>query len=147
MCARALPTARRTAWSIPATKRLLRNVTYFFSNRGAFRVDAISSTDLGVNWYLPSLRGVRPFIEIDFLNVFSEQGVEDPDFVDRTVLTRRQSTCLQTGSTSRCVAFNPFTDTPQQGVNWQYGTNFGNPTSAAAYQLPRTYRFSVGLKF
>ncbi len=100
-----------------------------------------------MNWYLPSLRGVRPFIEIDFLNVFSEQGVEDPDFVDRTVLTRRQSTCLQTGSTSRCVAFNPFTDTPQQGVNWQYGTNFGNPTSAAAYQLPRTYRFSVGLKF
>ena len=123
------------------------NVSYYFSNRGAFKVDPISSTDLGLNWYLPSFRGLRPFIETDFLNVFSEQGVEDPDFIDRTVLTRRQSTCLQTGTTTRCLAFNPFTDTPQKGVNWQYGPSFGKPTSASAYQLPRTYRFSVGVKF
>lgn len=123
------------------------NVSYYFSDRGAFRVDSISSTDLGLNWYLPSLRGARPFLEIDVVNLFNEQGVEDPDFVDKTVLTRRQTTCLQSGSTSRCVAFNPFTDTPQQGLNWQYGPSFGTPTSAAAYQLPRTYRFSIGLKF
>ena len=110
-------------------------------------MDAISSTDLGLNWYLPSFRGLRPFIETDFLNVFNQQGVEDPDFVDRTVLTRRQATCLQTGSTARCVAFSPFTDTPVQGTNWQYGTNFGNPTSKDAYQLPLTYRFSIGVKF
>jgi hypothetical protein len=32
-------------------------------------------------------------------------------------------------------------------VNWQYGTNFGKATSKDAYQLPRSYRFSVGLKF
>jgi hypothetical protein len=123
------------------------NVSYYFSDRGAFHVDSIAETDLGVNWYFPAVHGVRPFIETDFVNVFNQQGIEDPDFVDRSVLTRRQTTCLQTGSTSRCVAFNPFTDTPQQGVNWQYGTSFGKPTSAAAYQLPRTYRFSVGLKF
>lgn len=123
------------------------NVSYFFSDRGAFRVDAISSTDLGLNWYLPSMHGVRPFIEVDFLNAFNEQGIEDPDFVDKTVLTRRQTTCLQTGSSSRCLAFNPFTDTPKLGVNWQYGTNFGKATSKDAYQLPRMYRFSIGLKF
>jgi outer membrane receptor for ferrienterochelin and colicin len=123
------------------------NVNYFFSDRGAFRVDSISSTDLGLNWYLPSIRGLRPFIETDFLNVFNQQGIEDPDFVNQTVVTRRQTTCLQTGSTARCTAFNPFTETPKQGVNWQYGPTFGQPTSSAAYQLPRTYRFSVGLKF
>src|SRR5205823_707747 len=103
--------------------------------------------DLALNWYMPSIRGVRPFIETDFLNVFNQQGVEDPDFIDRTVLTRRQTGCLQTGSTTRCLAFSPFTETPKQGVNFQFGPNFGNPTSQNAYQLPRTYRFSVGLKF
>jgi len=123
------------------------NVSYYFSDRGAFRVDSISSTDLGVNWYLPTIRGARLFIETDLLNVFDQQGIENPVAVDKTVLTRRQTTCLQTGTSTRCTAFNPFTQTPQQGVNWQKGPNFGTPTSASAYQQPRTYRFSVGLKF
>ena len=123
------------------------SVTYFFSSRGAFRVDNISATDLGINFYLPSIRGARPFVETDFLNVFNQQGIEDPDFVNQTVLTRRQTTCLQTGTSTRCLAFNPFTDTPVQGTNWQKGPIFGQPTSQSAYQLPRTYRFSVGLKF
>jgi outer membrane receptor for ferrienterochelin and colicin len=123
------------------------NVTYFFSDRGAFRVDSISSTDVGVNWYLPAIRGVRLFIETDVLNVFGQQGIEDPDFVNQTVVTRRQTTCIQSNSTARCLAFNPFTETPKQGVNWQLGPTFGQPTSASAYQLPTTYRFSVGLKF
>ncbi len=26
--------------------------------------------------------------------------------------------------------FNPFTETPVQGVNWDYGTKFGKPTDA-----------------
>lgn len=100
-----------------------------------------------MNWYLPAFRTVRPFVEVDLLNLFDQQGVEDPDFIDRAVTTRRQSACLQTGSSTRCLAFNPFTDTPVKGVNYQFGANFGKPTSQNAYQLPRTYRFSVGLKF
>jgi len=123
------------------------NVTYFFSERGAYRVDPISSTDLGLNWYLPAFNSARLFVEADVLNILGQQGIEDPDFVNQTVLTRRQTNCLQTGSNTRCAAFNPFTTTPQQGVNWQYGPTFGKPTSASAYQTPRTYRFSVGVKF
>ena len=123
------------------------NVSYYFSKRGAFRVDNISATDLGINWYLPQFGGVRPFIETDLLNLFNQQGIEDPDFVDQTVLVRRQATCLQSGSSARCVAFNPRTQTPVEGVNYRFGANFGKPTSKDAYQLPRTYRFSVGLKF
>jgi hypothetical protein len=54
----------------PATgERLLAvtapsSVTYYFSDRGGFRLDD-TSTDLGVNWYAPPLRGVRFFIEGD----------------------------------------------------------------------------------
>lgn len=116
------------------------SVTYYFSDRGGFRLDDITSTDLGVNWYAPPLRGVRFFIEGDILNLFNEQGLEDPDFVDKTVLTRRQSASLR--------PFNPLAgDVPQEGVHWQKGPRFGQTTAADAYQLPRTYRLSLGLRF
>jgi hypothetical protein len=122
-------------------------VNYFFSERGAFSVDSISSTDLGLNFYVPISHGVQLFVEGDVLNMFDNQGIEDPDFVNQTILTRRSTACLQTGTSTRCLAFNPFTDTPVEGKNWQKGPIFGQPTSASAYQTPRTYRVSVGFKF
>ena len=67
---------------------------------------------------------------------------------------------------SGLLPFNPFTATPvecPQGLpayecfamkaNWQKGPNFGKPNSTDALQIPdrslapRTYRFSVGLRF
>ncbi|MDQ3280202.1 MAG: TonB-dependent receptor [Acidobacteriota bacterium] len=127
------------------------SVTYFFSDRGGFRVDDITSTDLGINFYLPAIRGAQFFVEGDVLNLFNEQGIEDPDFVNSTILTRRNNSstarCLQTNSTTRCVAFNPFTETPKEGLHWQKGPIFGQPTSDRAYQTPRTYRVSFGFRF
>jgi hypothetical protein len=32
-------------------------------------------------------------------------------------------------------------------ANYDFGPDFGKPTSAVGYQLPRTFRFSVGLRF
>jgi hypothetical protein len=49
---------------------------------------------------------------------------------------------------SRCLPFNPLAgEVPKEGVHWQKGPKFGKPTAADAYQLPRTYRLSVGLRF
>ncbi len=50
------------------------------------------------------------------------------------------------------AAFNPFTTTPtfgarKTGANWGYGPLYGQATAAGHYQLPRTYRVSVGLRF
>lgn len=123
------------------------NVGYTFGERGGFRVDDITSTDLGLNYALPFRGSFRFFVETDILNIFNEQGIEDPDAVDKTVLTRRQTTCLQSPGV-RCVAFNPLAgEQPTEGVHWQKGPNFGNATSSDAYQLPRTYRISVGVRF
>ena len=123
------------------------NVNYYFSERGGFRLDDITSTDLGVNWALP-LGQVQLFTQLDLLNLFNEQGLEDPDFIDKTVRTRRVSTCLQSGNSERCLAFNPLAgEQPTEGVHWQKGPNFGNPTTKDAYQEPRTYRFSLGVRF
>ncbi len=131
----------------PGYRTVPTNVGYTFGERGGYRVDAISSTDVGLNYALPFLR-YRFFVEADLINIFNQQGIEDPDLVDKTVLTRRQAACIQTGSTSRCIPFNPLAgDVPAEGTHWQKGSNFGNPTSPDAYQQPRTYRFSLGLRF
>jgi hypothetical protein len=122
------------------------SVNYFFSERGAFRVDSISSTDLGVNWYLPFRGFGRVFVEADLVNLFNQQGIEDPDFINQTVFTRRSTSCKQ-ASGVRCVAFNPFTEAPVEGLNWQKGPIFGQPTDSRAYQTPRTYRLSLGYRF
>ena len=132
----------------PGYESVPTNVGYFFAERGAFRVDDISSTDLGLNYQLPFLGRYRFFMEVDLLNLFNEQGIEDPDFVDKTILTRRQTTCLQTGTATRCAAFNPLAgEKPDEGVHWQKGPNFGKAISYEAFQLPRTYRFSLGVRF
>jgi len=123
------------------------NVTYFFTERGAFRVDDITSTDLAVNYSAP-IGSIGLFIEADVLNVLGEQGIEDPDFVNQTVLTRRQTSCLQTGTSNRCLAFNPLAgEQPVEGVHWQKGAIFGQPIRPEAYQDPRTYRVSLGVRF
>jgi hypothetical protein len=43
--------------------------------------------------------------------------------------------------------FNPFTETPVEGANWALGPTFGQAVSRFAYTSPRTFRFSVGVRF
>jgi hypothetical protein len=58
------------------------------------------------------------------------------------------STAVLTNRNNNSIApFNPFTTTPVEGVNWQKGPTFGQPTSRYAYQTPRTVSFSVGFRF
>ncbi|HEX9982532.1 MAG TPA: TonB-dependent receptor [Thermoanaerobaculia bacterium] len=117
------------------------NVTYYLSDRGQFRWDDISSTDLAINYELP-IRRVSLFAQAKMINSLNNQG-------------------LINGNTAVVVdrAWNPFTETPVEGVHWHKGPNFGKgtqPTTSAGgnllapnghYQLPRTYLFSAGLRF
>ena len=48
---------------------------------------------------------------------------------------------------STLAAFNPFTETPVEGVNWKKGPSYGQPTSPNSYQAPRDFSFSVGFRF
>jgi outer membrane receptor for ferrienterochelin and colicin len=109
---------------------------YYFSERGAFRTDNISSTALALRYSRNLFRGVEFFAQGDVLNVFNKDGVTS---VNTTVNTA--------ATTSTLKAFNPFTETPQAGVNYTLGANFGKPTTNASYQTPRTHRFSVGVRF
>ena len=54
---------------------------------------------------------------------------------------------LTNSTTASLARFNPFTTTPVQGVNWNYGPNFGTATNRTAYTSPRTFRLTFGVRF
>lgn len=120
------------------------SVAYFFSDRGEYRGDNVTATDLALNWSMPISRA-EVFVQGEVLNVFNEQAVVTP------------STSITVFGDNR---FNPFTETPREcpqgtstatcvagGYNWRKNASFGEATGPNAYQLPFSYRASVGIRF
>ncbi len=105
-------------------------VAYYFTKRDAYRTDDIWRTDLSVN-LSANIGKFEVFVQPQILNVFNADGV----------------TAVNTSVTANVKTFNPFTEQPVEGVNWRKGGNFGKPTSAANYQIPRRYFVSMGIRF
>ncbi len=105
------------------------SVIYYFSDRGEFRWEDTTATDLALNWN-GGFSGLNLFVQGELLNIFDESAQVN-------------------GNTAVILMdpFDPFTQTPVEGVHWRKGANFGNATNVNHYQLPRTYRVSVGLRF
>jgi outer membrane receptor protein involved in Fe transport len=143
----------------PAYASPTGSVQYFFSDRGEFRLDDVSSTDVALNYSFPISR-FEIFAQGEALNVFN-----------------RQTATVVNTTVTQVAAFNPFTTQPIEctqalagtpgrptnaqcvaaGAHWIKGANFGKPTAATAsipanaftsnFQTARTYRFSVGFRF
>ncbi|HWW60156.1 MAG TPA: hypothetical protein VN181_02205, partial [Thermoanaerobaculia bacterium] len=125
---------------------------YFFSPRGGLQVDDITSTGLALNW-ARRFGHFEGFIESDILNLFNEDGIESASNLNTTVNVSRTDRNL--------AVFNPRTTVPKecpQGVkttdascrgiaNYQLSSTFGQPISKDAYQQPRTFRISLGVRF
>jgi len=114
------------------------NGRYYFSDRGALRTSGVTSTNLALR-YSVILLGTQLFAHADLLNAFDEDAIADAQRLGSGVSTAANSTTLQ--------PFNPFTTTPVEGVHYQLAANFGRPLNNLAYQTPRTYRVSLGLRF
>ena len=114
------------------------NGIYYFSGRGALRTSGAHSTDLALRYHV-TLFGAELFAQGDLLNMFNNAAIIDPQRLGTTVSTAATVTTLQ--------PFNPATETPVEGVHYQRAANFGQPLNDLAYQRPRTYRFSLGLRF
>jgi len=116
---------------------------YFFGPRDEFRTDTMYRTDLALNYHrrFSSSRHTEAFVQFQIINVFNffQAFANSAGEIDTTILTAQNDVTLQ--------PFNPFTQTPVKGVNWDYGDDFGKPVTAAAYTTPRTFRFSVGFRF
>ncbi len=113
-------------------------VNYFFGPRGRFETDDITRTDLGLNYafrWNAFGKSMEVFIQPEVINLFNEDGIE---IVNSSV---------DTEDNANLALFNPFTDTPVEGVNWDKGVNFGQPLDEDDYQQPRIYRVSIGFRF
>ncbi len=111
---------------------------YFFTDRGALRADDVTSTNLALRYTHP-IGAASLFAHADVLNVFDEGALADPQRIGTGISTAANSATLQ--------PFDPRTTTPVEGVHYTYAANFGQALNNLAYQTPRTYRVSLGVKF
>jgi Carboxypeptidase regulatory-like domain/TonB dependent receptor-like, beta-barrel len=116
----------------------VQSVAYYVTPRGSFRWDPVYSTDFAVTWgrRLPSLQKAELFFRGVVSNIFNNAAVTRGDI---GINTRVNNSTYQ--------AFNPFTTTPVQGVNWDYSPTFGQPQAFDDYQPARLFNFSVGFRF
>jgi hypothetical protein len=123
-------------------------VGYFFGGRGALRTPNVLRTDISFNYEF-KIGQVDLFLKPEVVNVFNGQKIDTTDirYFDTTILTAANAAACPGSPTGRCLAFNPFTETPVEGVNWVKGPNFGKAINALGFQQPRTYRFAVGVRF
>jgi len=131
---------------------------YFYTPRDAFRTEAQKRTDLAIN-YSRGIGGrsrmstLQFFAQAQIINLFNQFqlcGCGGTVFQNggATTQTRIDTTTLTSVNTAAKYApFNPFTTTPVQGVNWDYGPNFGKALNRLAYTSPRQFRFSFGVRF
>ena len=122
-------------------------MTYYFTARDAFHTNNIHRSDLSFNYaysFNAWNRQVELFLQPEILNVFKKEGVFDPQELDDNEGVTLRPT--QPNST-QAPAFNPFTTTPVQGVDWALNSNFGQALNNLDFQTPRTFRFSVGFRF
>lgn len=130
--------------------------TYFFTPRDAFRTEGQKRTDFAANYdYGLNVgnRRIAVFIQTQVINLFNQfqrcgcgasvfvnGGHSQLRFIDQTVLTA-------VTTAARFRPFNPFTETPVQGVHWDHGPNFGKALSRFAYTTPRMFRVTFGVRF
>jgi hypothetical protein len=117
-------------------------VSYWFTDRDGFRTETMYRTDLSVNYGYRLQGRTELFAQIQVLNVFNQFQLFNisSNAINTSVLTA-------VDDPDRFRTFNPFTEQPVQGVHWDYGDEFGEPTGAVAYTLPRTFQFALGIRF
>jgi outer membrane receptor for ferrienterochelin and colicin len=130
-------------------------IQYYFTARDAFHMDPLWRTDLALNYaHKLGLKKAELFFRGTMVNAFNRHGLTNfwggvnseldlgcgtGGCISTTVLTNANNNTI--------ARFNPFTETPVEGVNWRKAPTFGQPTSRFAYQTPRTYQFAVGFRF
>jgi hypothetical protein len=115
---------------------------YYFTARDEFRTPSSTRTDLAVTYEyrFGGPRRLSLFAKGEVMNVFDQSKLVNAFLLDQSVLTA-------SNAPTRFQRFNPFTETPVQGVHWDVGPQFGRAASRFAYQPPRAARFAVGVRF
>ena len=123
----------------------------YYICRDCNRFEGTNTTDLALNYVIPVSRA-QLFVRAITTNVFNNHALcgcgVDWAGNGATIASPGISTTVNgPGNSSAFKTFNPFTDTPVEGVNYAKAANFGKATSFFGYQASRTYGFSVGARF
>lgn len=125
----------------PGYQSVPSSVTYYFGPRGDQRYDTYWRTDLSLNWNM-RLRGLgrtEVFFRGVVTNLFNNSAVLGGNETIYTVTNNPTGFAYQ--------RFNPFTETPVEGVHYDFGPEYMQPTGVGSYQSPREFSFSVGVRF
>lgn len=130
-------------------------IAYFYTPRDAFRTEGQRRTDFSANYAyrVPGAGGLQLFGNVQVLNLFNQSqlcGCGGSVFANGgAVAATNIDQTVRTAVTTPAVyqPFNPFTDTPVQGVHWDFGPNFGQALNRFAYTTPRMFRVSMGVRF
>jgi hypothetical protein len=130
------------------------------AQRDALRTVGQKRTDVAINYVFRMATGGRSlefFTRADVLNLFDQSqmcGCGGTVFGNQNahgggVTQTRIDQTVRTNVSHPAVyaPFNPFTQTPVQGVHWNYGPNFGNALNRFAYTTPRMFRINFGVRF
>jgi hypothetical protein len=128
---------------------------YYYTARDAFRTEALRRTDFAANYDFPFQAGgwrIDAFVQLQVINLFNHQdlcgcGATVFENGGGVALNTLGSGILAPVGTSTLARFNPFTETPVQGVHWNYNPNFGTPLNRFAFTSPRAFRMSFGVRF
>ena len=115
---------------------------HHFTPRDAFRTEGAAATDLAVTYALRHRRlgpSTELFIQAQVLNLFNQGALTNGNRIGLGVATASNSGAL--------APFNPFTDVPVEGVNWDLSPEFGEAVDHFAYQPPRMFLFNFGVRF
>jgi hypothetical protein len=128
---------------------------YYFTARDRFRTEGQVRTDFAATYVYntPGLRRVQLFGQLQVVNLFNQfqlcgcgasvtqsGGGVNASRIDQTVRT-------PVTTAAGYQAFNPFTTTPVQGVNWDLAPTFGTALNRMAYTSPRALRVTFGVRF
>jgi hypothetical protein len=124
--------------------------------RDGFRTEGQKRTDFAASYTHNVKTGghsLELFVQAQVINLFDQSqlcGCGDTVFVNGGSVTQTridQTVRTNVSNPTTYAAFNPFTTTPVQGVNWDYAPTFGTPLNRFAYTTPRQFRIGFGVRF
>jgi hypothetical protein len=139
-----------------ATPQGLSTENYYYVPRDAFRTDWSRRTDFAANYKYginAGNRKVEVYIQAQVLNLFNTQDLcscgQNVFQNGGTYTLANVGTTISSNANAAAAfaRFNPLTETPVQGTNWNYGANFGTPLNRFAFTSPRTFRMTFGVRF
>lgn len=130
----------------------------FYTARDAFRTEGQKRTDFAAMYTHPvgvgSGRTVSLFLQAQLINLFNQFqlcgcGGSSAFPLGGNLQSQTIDTNIRTNVSAPATyqAFNPFTTTPIEGVNWAKSPTFAKAVNRFAYTTPRTFRMTFGVRF